>query len=69
MELVTATGYKGEALGAVTQSVEHRPRVWEIASSVPGQVKPMTHHFLDRHSALIGHDKDCLALCLDNVTE
>ena len=45
-------------LGAVAQSVEHRPRVREIMGSIPGGVKLMTYqidtcHFLPRCSALL----------------
>ena len=60
----------------VSQSVERKPRIWEISSGslVPGRVKLMTYKidtfcFLAWHSALRGYDKDWLALCQDNVTE
>ena len=45
------------ALGAVDESVERGPRVQEIGSFIPGEVKPMTYKnvYLSLHnSALIG---------------
>ena len=46
-------------IGAVAKSVECKPHVQEIASSIPSRVKPMTYKidtfcFLAQHSALIG---------------
>ena len=45
--------------GVVAESVEHRPHLWKVGSSVPGRVKQMTYKSdtcccLTRHSALIG---------------
>ena len=60
--------------GAVTESVEHWSRVWEIVSSSSGRVKPMTYNidtccFLAKCSALLGQGQDWLAQCQDTVTE
>ena len=47
------------SLSELGESVERGPHVWEIGSSVPSRVKPMTYkidtcRFLAWHSALIG---------------
>ena len=60
-------------LGAVAESVERRPRVKEIGSSVSSRVKLVTYiidtcRFLDWRSELIGYAKDWLAQCQDNAT-
>ena len=43
----------------MTELVERGPRVWEIVSSIPSHVKPMTYkpdtyHFLAWRWALVG---------------
>ena len=47
------------SLPVVTESVECRPLVGEMGSSIPGQVKPIAYQidtcrFLAYHSALLG---------------
>ena len=54
--------------GAVAESVEHWPHVWEIIGLNPCRVEPMTYQidtrrFLARCSALFGKGKDWLAQC------
>ena len=44
--------------GAVADLIEHGPHVWEVGSSIPKRVKPMTLkldacHYLARISALL----------------
>ena len=58
----------------VAESVEHRPHVWEIGSSIPSPVEPIAYQidtcrFLAWCSALIGQGMDWLAQGQDNVTE
>ena len=61
-------------LNAVAESVERRPPVREIGSSIPGRVKPMTYQiktcrFIAWRLTLIEYGKDWLVRSQDNVTE
>ena len=71
----TAWSYKNcWYLTVFAESIERRPCMWEIKSSVPSRVKRMTYKmytcdFLAWHFVLIGLDKDWLAQCQGNVIE
>ena len=71
---ITHTPNPTPSPGVVAESVERRPRMWEIGTSVLGRVNLMTYYIdtccvLARRSALINLGKNWLPQCQDHVTE